>query len=195
MNDLAKTVDDHVGRILARLEELGLAENTIVVFTSDHGEWLGEHLKYGKGYPGHDCVTRVPLLVRWPKQISVPGRIESGLIEGVDIVPTLLESAGIQTPNHLQGQSLYPALTGEKKAGKESALTEMNGWKTLRDEQYRYVVEANGREQFYDLDVDPDAYRDLSNDAKYATMLATMRHKLITHQLISERPRPITWPY
>ena len=71
----------------------------------------------------------------------------------------------------------------------------MYGWKTLRSEQYRYVVEANGREPLYDLDTDPIAYRDLCNDAKYVTILATMRHKRISHQLISERPLQKTWPY
>ena len=192
---MVSEVDHHVGRILARLDQLGLAEDTIVAFTSDHGEWLGEHLIYGKGYPGHDCVTRVPLILRWPKHINAPGRTESGLLEGVDIVPTLLESAGIQIPSHLQGHSLYAALAGREKAGKDCAITEMYGWKTLRSEQYRYVVEANGREQLYDLDTDPIAYRDLCNDAKYVTILATMRHKLITHQLISERPLQKTWPY
>jgi len=60
---MVSEVDHHVGRILDHLDARGIAENTVVVFTSDHGEWLGEHLDYGKGYPGHDQVTRVPLLV------------------------------------------------------------------------------------------------------------------------------------
>ena len=59
-------VDDYAGQILGQLEAQGLAENTIVLFTSDHGEWLGQHLRYGKGFPGADPVSRVPLLVRWP---------------------------------------------------------------------------------------------------------------------------------
>ncbi len=91
-------VDDWVGRILAHLDELELTDDTIVVFTSDHGEWLGEHLKYGKGYPGHDCVTRVPLIVRWPAGVAEPGRTVSDICEGVDVVPTLLAAAGLQLP-------------------------------------------------------------------------------------------------
>ena len=63
-------LDHHIGRILDNLEKLSLTENTIVVFTSDHGEWLGEHLRYGKGYPGHDCVSRVPLIIRYPRKNS-----------------------------------------------------------------------------------------------------------------------------
>ena len=61
---MVSEVDHHVGRILGELEQLGLEENTIVVFTSGHGEWLGEHLRYVKGYPEHDCVSRVPLIMR-----------------------------------------------------------------------------------------------------------------------------------
>ena len=96
------------------LEELGLAENTIVVFTSDHGEWLGEHLRYGKGHPGHDCISRVPMIVRWPRGLRAPGRTEHALVEGVDLVPTLLECAGIPTPYHLQGRSFRALLQDER---------------------------------------------------------------------------------
>lgn len=192
---MVSEVDHHVGRILAQLDELGLADNTIVVFTSDHGEWLGEHLKYGKGYPGHDCITRVPLLVRWPGGQAAPGRTESGLVEGVDVVPTLLECAGIQVPYHLQGQSLYPALLAREWSGKAGALTEMHGWKTLRNAQYRYLITADGREQLYDLTADPDAYRNLSDDPAHGAIVAQLRRQLLTHQLAGERPLPRTWTY
>ena len=87
-------VDHHVGRMLAALEELGLAEDTVVIFTSDHGEWLGEHLRYGKGYPAHDQCSRVPLLMRLPGN-AAPGRTDSGLTEALDVLPTILDLAAI----------------------------------------------------------------------------------------------------
>ena len=59
-------LDDHVGQILDALDASGKRDNTIIVFTSDHGEWLGEHLQFGKGYPAHDAVSRVPLIVSAP---------------------------------------------------------------------------------------------------------------------------------
>lgn len=71
---MISAVDHHVGRILGCLEELGVWENTIVVYVSDHGEWLGEHLRYGKGYPGNDCVCRVPLLISWQPEGWPNGR-------------------------------------------------------------------------------------------------------------------------
>ncbi len=192
---MVSEVDHHVGRILSHLETMGLDEETIVVFTSDHGEWLGEHLRYGKGYPGHDCVTRVPLIVRWPERIAAPGRTESGLAEGVDVLPTLLECAGIPVPENLQGQSLMPALDDANWCGKPGALTEMKGWKTLRTASYRYVLTENGSEQLYYLPDDPQAYRDLSTEPTHSAALHALRHQLLVHQLQSERPQQRVWPY
>ena len=98
-------VDYYVGQMLDTLEELDLARQTIVVFTSDHGEWLGEHLKYGKGYPAHDCISRVPMLIRWPEGLS-GGQVIDDIVEGVDVAPTLLELCGIPRPPHLAGRRM-----------------------------------------------------------------------------------------
>ena len=192
---MVSEVDHHVGRILDRLDDLGIADNTIVVFTSDHGEWLGEHLKYGKGYPGHDCVSRVPLIVRWPGGELESGRVVSELVEGVDVVPTLLECAGIPVPPHVQGGSLAPTLRGEDAPAKECALMEMHGWKTLRTRDHRYVLRASGEEMLFDLRVDPMAYRDLSDDPASADTLADCRLQLARRVIEIESPLPRSWQY
>lgn len=188
-------VDHHVGRILEALDEAGLAEDTVVVFTSDHGEWLGEHLRYGKGFPAHDCVSGVPFLVRWPAGVRNPGRTLSGLAEGVDLVPTLLEAAGIPVPYHIQGRSLMAALADETFAGRDSALTEGPGIKVLRTRRYRYVSHASGEEQLFDLEQDPDGYRDIADDPSRPAALAEVRHQMLKHLLEMERPIPRVWPY
>jgi len=192
---MVSEVDHHVGRILTCLEELGLAENTIVVFTSDHGEWLGEHLRYGKGYPGHDCISRVPMIVRWPQGQRAPGRTEHALIEGVDLAPTLLECAGIPIPYPLQGRSFRALLQSGEYAERSSALTEMDGWKTLRTDRFRYVVEANGSESLFDLDQDPNGYHNLAADSAFAETLAGLRRQTLVRLLERERPMPRVWPY
>jgi arylsulfatase A-like enzyme len=192
---MVSEVDHHVGRILHCLEELDLTENTIVMFTSDHGEWLGEHLRYGKGYPGHDCVSRVPFVMRWPDGLANPGRVAHDLVEAVDLAPTLLECAAIPVPHHLQGRSLLGLLEDHHYTQRTSALTEMNGWKTLRTDRYRYVVEANGRESLYDLEDDSGAYQNLAGVPDHALTLAEMRHELLTRLLARERPIPRVWPY
>ena len=192
---MVSEVDHHVGRILERLNELGLRDNTIVIFTSDHGEWLGEHLRYGKGYPAHDCISRVPLILRWPVGMVDPGRTAHEMIEGVDVVPTLLECAGIQIPYRLQGRSLLPLLEGQDHECRRSALTEGEGWKTLRLESSRYVVQADGEEHLYDLAQDPLGYHDVAGEPESAVDLAQARHELLRRLLERERPLPRTWPY
>lgn len=186
-------VDFHTGRMLDALEELGIAEDTIVVYTSDHGEWLGEHLRYGKGYPAHDQASRVPLILRGPG-IEATGQTNSGLTEALDVLPTLLELAGIQIPPWVQGQSLLPRLQADA-AGKEAALTEHTGWKSLRTDRYRYVLHDDGTENLYDLAAEWGDYRDVAGDAGYAADLAEHRHLLARRLLSMERPLPRVWPY
>ena len=188
-------VDHHVGCILSHLDEIGLRDNTIIVFTSDHGEWLGEHLKYGKGYPGHDCVTRVPLIIRWPKIIKNPGRNVSSLIEGVDVLPTLLESVGIPRPQKLQGRSFFPSLLDREWNERPAVKTEMYGWKTLRNHTHRYILCEDGTEQLYHLSEDPRAYFNCAEDPSQKEMLTDMRLQLLLHELESERPIQRVWPY
>ena len=192
---MVSEVDHHVGHILDRLDALGLQENTIVIFTSDHGEWLGEHLRYGKGHPGHDCVSRVPFILRWPGGVARPGRTSHALIEAVDLVPTLLECAAIPRPAHLQGRSLVPLLASQETASPGSALTEGQGWKSLRLHGLRYVLEADGREALYDLARDPGAYIDVSSEPAYHEPLVHARHALLTRLLARERPLPRQWAY
>ena len=192
---MVSEVDHHIGRILACLDEAGLREDTIVVFTSDHGEWLGEHLRYGKGYPGHDCVSRVPLILHWPGHIRAQTSNRSSIVEAIDVLPTLLELAGIPVPPHVQGRSLVPVTDGTSAAVRDSALTEMNGWKTLRTERFRYVAEADGTESLFDLAQDPGGYRDVASEAGYAGALAEMRRELIRRLIERERPIPRTWAY
>jgi arylsulfatase A-like enzyme len=188
-------VDYQIGRILDSLEKFGLAEDTIVIFTSDHGEWLGEHLLYGKSYPGHDAVSRVPFIVRWPGGIKQKGRTVSEIVEAVDVVPTLLECAGIQAPAHLQGYSLKPLLEGKEPPCKKAALMEHAGWKNLRTERYRYVSEVSGKEMIFDLEKDPSGYVDLAADPEYARVLSEMRVIMLQRLLEMERPLPRTWAY
>ena len=188
-------LDHYVGEILGTLQEQGLAGNTAVVFTSDHGEWLGEHLKYGKGYPGDDAVARVPLIMRWPRGIDQPGRYVDDIVEAVDVVPTLLAAAGLQIPPRLQGDSLLPALQALPFEGKGSALMEHHGWKNLRTEHFRYLIHADGSEGFWDMRDDPHELHDVAGDAAYQQVLTDHRRILLRRSLELERPLPRTWPY
>lgn len=188
-------VDHYVGEILDTLESHGLDKNTIVIFTADHGEWLGDRYQFGKGYPGDDAATRVPLIIRWPQVNTQTGKTISHIVEAVDVLPTLLDAVGIQTPATIKGDSLYPALTGRDYQPRESALVEFAGWKNLRTEQYRYLIHADGTEYLWDAQSDPMCTVNHAAASEYHSVLQEHRHKLLQRILAAETPQPRTWPY
>lgn len=107
------SVDDNVGRLLDYLDESGLAENTIVIYTSDQGFYLGEHGWFDKRFV-YDESFKTPLLVRWPGVVK-PGTVENEMVQNLDYAQTMLAAAGIQPPNDMQGESLIPLLKGKKE--------------------------------------------------------------------------------
>jgi arylsulfatase A-like enzyme len=151
--------------------------------------------KGARPFPGADVVSRVPLIVRWPGGSVAAGRTVSQVVEAVDVVPTLLTRAAIQTPPHIQGQSLAEALAGGPFEGRGSALMEQTGWKNLRTEQYRYLIHDDGRESLWDIERDPGEYQDVSTDPAYEAILAAHRHQLLQRLVSRECPLPHIWPY
>jgi arylsulfatase A-like enzyme len=127
-------IDDAVGRILAALEESGQADDTIVVFTSDHGDWLGDHQLWQKGAIHFQGVTRVPWIVRWPDVAQPRRRIES-VASQIDMMPTLLDAAGVEIPYAVQGESLRPVLAGEQESVRPYALVE-HRHEAVREDSY-----------------------------------------------------------
>ena len=116
---LCKLVDRSVGKVLRRLDDLGLADDTIVVYTADHGHLLGEHRMWNKGVP-YEPSVQVPLLLRVPG--LAPRRITTP-VSLVRLMPTLLELLGLPVPAHIQGTSLVPLLTSRRhRAGRGSGL-------------------------------------------------------------------------
>jgi N-acetylglucosamine-6-sulfatase len=109
-------VDENVGRVLAALDELKLAENTVVIFTSDNGFYLGEH-RLGDKRSAYDESLRIPLLVRWPKLGEAGrGRVADQMALNVDLAPTLLDLAGVKVPAEMHGRSWRPILEGKSDA-------------------------------------------------------------------------------
>ncbi|MFF0345776.1 sulfatase [Kribbella sp. NPDC004875] len=189
-------VDDEVGRILAALEAEGLADNTIVVFTSDHGEMLGDHQLMLKGPMMYDCAVRVPLVVRWPGQLPA-GERRTELVQWIDLAPTFLEAAGAPALPRGQGQSLLPLARGEAGAvGRGWALCEYRNsghpydpavhTTMLRTGQWKMVVyhglPATDRErsgELYDLATDPLELDNLWDDAGHAVERLRLQEMLL----------------
>ena len=169
---MIKLIDDQVGRILESLEETGQREKTVILFTSDHGEMLGDHGLIQKGCRFYEGLVRVPLIVSWP------GHIESGLksdalVELLDKAPTLLELAGLKVPDRMQGRSLLPILQGEVSEDRRRDFVRCEYYDAIdmpdgtfatmyRDRSHKLVVyHGHQHGELYDLEADPGEFENL----------------------------------
>lgn len=197
---MIEQVDTEMGHMLQTLEETGQADNTIVIFMSDHGEMLGDHGIYWKGPYFYDCLTRVPLIVRWPKHFQGGRKIDS-LVELVDIAPTLLDAAGIPVPSGMQGRSLMPLLTGQTTTHRDSVYMEyfdanlpfrtppmLTG---VRTEQWKLNFYDQPRTgELYDLKNDPGEVTNLWNDPHYKDTREMMLQTLLARMIETTDPLP-----
>lgn len=183
-------VDDCVGQILNTLKETGADENTIIIFTTDHGEYLGEHGKVQKGMPGYDCCIHVPTLISYPEKVAA-GTVVSELIESIDVVPTLLDWCGIQTPPYVQGRSmasLFAQLQGAAYIKPYEPRTDIicehfvpYGLRetALRTNDYKYYCNSDGNELLFNLAKDPDELTNVAAQPEYATALSHLRFRAL----------------
>lgn len=184
-------VDRNVGKILDTLDELGLRENTVIVFTSDHGDYMGDHGRFGKGTPGYDCIMRVPCLIAYPGQIEAGSRV-GGLVEATDLAPTLLEYAGVVREPSLQGQSMRALLEGDGAAARESVYGEYArpggpSWAMVRTREWFYAANTGGGEVLFDLQEDPDELHNVAADGACAAAVGDLR-KLALERSLGARP-------
>lgn len=193
-------MDAQVGRVLAALEENGLAENTIVVFTSDHGYHMGEHGLWQKMSLFEES-SRVPLLIAAPGMAKV-GSVAAAPVSHVDLFPTLAELCNVPAPKNLQGQSLVPMLKDpENEEGRNWALTQVVrggglgratvtrdvgsegnryfGY-TLRTPRWRYTEWDEGRQgrELYDHSADAKELKNLADDPAHAATIAELASQL-----------------
>ncbi|MBK1879005.1 sulfatase [Pelagicoccus mobilis] len=172
-------IDAQIGLVLDALEETGKADNTIVVLISDHGYHLGDHFMWGKVTLFEIC-ARVPMLVRAPG-ITRPGSKSEGLVELLDIFPTLTEICGLEDPEHVQGQSFLRNMKNSEADGKEVVYTVVTRGKNLgqavRTERWRYAKWSSG-EELYDLKKDPGELKNLAGSPEHAGILQKMRNHL-----------------
>ncbi len=160
-------IDDAVGRVLRRLEALGLAENTVVVFTSDHGDYMGDHGLMLKLLLHFQGIIRVPFIWHDP-QVTSTSSVNSGLASSIDIAPTILARAGIQPYNGIQGRDLYSSEPPEAIIVEEDSQRVMTGFdrpqrvRTLVTDRYRMSLrEGEDWNELYDLVSDPGETQNL----------------------------------
>ena len=189
---LSAAVDEQVGRLLAAIDDASVRDNTIVVFTSDHGEMLGAHGRVFKTTFYEESV-RTPLLIRWPGHI--PAARSDACISTVDLMPTLLGLAGREIPKAVEGMNLSQVVLG--KDGPEPAAALLQGmghtylwedgfeWRALRDKRFTYArYLRDGRELLFDNLADPLQQRDLAQAAAHHDDLKRLRHQM--NQLMND---------
>jgi arylsulfatase A-like enzyme len=191
---LVSHIDDQVGRILKALEDNGLLENTLILFTSDHGDHLGDHGIVAKGPPGLDSCAHVPLLVSWPGRIT-GGQRKRELIELVDIAPTLLDCCGVESPKTFQGRSFRPLMEGKEYEPRNSVFIEFRNpfkqsWKTVRTHGCKYCASNFGEELLFDLSQDPHELTNVIEDPEYRDILHAMRDELLRRWFDVEKQIP-----
>lgn len=178
-------VDSQVGRVLAKLKELSLDKNTIVLLTGDHGYQLGEHGLWAKQTLFEEG-TRVPLIVAAP---GVKPAVCAGLAEQVDIYPTLASLAGLAVPKHVQGITLQPLLADPAAKGKQAVFSTMVSTHTkligrsVSTDRFRYIEwdEGRGGRQLYDHESDPHELTNLADKPMQAERIQRMRARLANH--------------
>ena len=174
-------MDAQVGHVLDALERLGLASNTIVVFTSDHGYHLGDHGLWQK-QSLFERSARVPLIIAGPAG-TARGQVARGIVELVDLYPTLAALAGLTPAAPLDGVSLSPMLTNPSASVKDAAFSQARNGYAIRTDRWRYIEWDGGNEgaQLYDMENDPAETTNLAADPKHATTVADLRARLAAY--------------
>jgi len=178
---MVKYIDDQVGRILERLDALGLADNTLVVFTSDHGDMVGAHGCIGKSIASFfDDLVRIPLAMRLPGAIR-PGTVVDQPVSQVDIMPTILDYLGQPIPQRIHGRSMRPLVEGRAVPWRDYAFCQRaDHARMLRTERWKYAYGLGGRMlALYDLANDPQEDRNLAREKAYAATLRRMHRHLL----------------
>ncbi len=182
------SVDDNIGRVLDYLDESGLTDNTMVIYTSDQGFYLGEHGWFDKRFI-YDESFKTPLLIRWPNVITA-GTTEEQMVQNLDFAQTFLEAAGIVPPDDMQGESLMPLLNGEKdKWTRDAVYYHYYEYPSVHMVKRHYGVVTTDYKLahfYYDVDewelfdrkADPGEMKNVYGDPAYQDVIGDLRQKL-----------------
>lgn len=199
---MIEQVDHAIGRMLDTLRQTGQEQNTIVIFSSDHGELLGDHGIYLKGPYFYEPLIRVPLIVRWPKGYKAGLKVDA-LVEEIDLAPTLLEAAGVPIPFRMQGKPLTKLLRGETSAHRSSVYSEFYNsnfeyspppWATMvRTERYKLFIyhSLGGWGELYDLNRDPWEYENLWERSSARGIKQELQALMIARMSETVDPHPL----
>lgn len=193
-------IDQQLGEFLTALDSMGERENTLLVFTSDHGEMLGDHGIYLKGPYFYDPVTRVPFIIQGPGVVA-QGNVDA-LVELVDLAPTILEACGVEAHPGMQGKSLWSILRGDTKQHRQRVYCEYldampfhqspPAYGTMiRTSTHKLCVDHSHRQgELYDLNQDPGETTNLWNSPDHASVKMELMMELNHAQVETVDPLP-----
>jgi arylsulfatase A-like enzyme len=183
-----KSVDDNIGRVLSYLKENGIEENTIVIYASDQGFFLGEHGFFDKRFMYEEAL-RMPFIIRYPEIIK-PGTIVDDIITNIDFAPTLLEMAGVSSPNEVQGKSFFSNLKGNTSEDWQQSMYyhyyeypyyhRVQPHYGIRNKRYKLIHFYYDIDvwEFYDLQKDPSEMNNLISSKEHIQLINNLKTKL-----------------
>ena len=179
-------LDRHIGRVVDELDRLGLAEDTLVIYTTDHGDLCGGHGMMDKHYMMYDDVVRVPLIMRWPGRVPAGETRDAFVSHEIDLASTIARVAGLTPPEGFRGVDLLPVARGEADTGREDVYSQYFGCqfglyysRIVRDRRWKYVWNLTAGDMLYDLESDPAELVNRVTDPAAAGELARLRRRMI----------------
>ncbi|MEN8231005.1 MAG: sulfatase/phosphatase domain-containing protein, partial [Bacteroidota bacterium] len=182
-------VDEQIGRVIEALGKRGELDNTIILFTADHGDMMGDHYMWRKCKP-YEGSANVPMIIRWPESLKINakrGQIREELVELRDVLPTVLDAAALPKPKEMEGLSMLDIMR-EKEWRKlldleHSEIYEPgNAWTCITDGRYKYIYfTLTGEQQLFDLSNDPHELTDLAEDPNNFQVVSEWRSKMADH--------------
>ncbi|WP_135550458.1 sulfatase family protein [Paenibacillus cymbidii] len=181
---LITRIDGQIGRVFEYLRETGEYDNTVIVFTADHGDFAGDHGLVNKNIGIYESIHRIPFLLKFPG--GPAGRVMDGIMESVDMFPTLCELCDCTIPQGVEGRSLKPVVAGELP-GKPATVCEWSVARyerrvnAIRTDRYRLVYYGRGEGELYDHETDPHELDNRYDDPAYAAIRLSLTEQIVDH--------------
>jgi len=185
---LVKCIDDNVGRILNTLKDENILDDTIIVFTTDHGEYMGEHGLYGKNQ-WYRTAYQIPFIVRWPKRIRA-GTVINNFVTNVDVQQTLLGLMEIKPCGREQGRDASGLLRSEKIKWTNEAMIHHSSLEAagIFTPEYELVLKAKGNHMLFDRINDPEQTKNVYNNSDYRKIMGELAKRIIRHNIDVNAP-------
>jgi len=179
-------LDTQIGRVLEKLDEIGATNDTLVIYSTDHGDYCGGHGQMDKHFAMYEDITHVPLIMRWPGQLPAGASCDAFVSNSIDLARTIAETGGVDVPDSFQGLNLLKAVQEPESWPREDIYAQYFGTESgafsqrmIRDRRFKYVFNPTDLDEFYDLETDPGELNNRVNDPDWQSEINRLRHRLV----------------